>query len=152
MNHEETRRARKNTKTKKLGHGSHGWTRNKIDMFKNALVVVRMGSSNCNKVFIYYTNMSTQCYSMQISTHSKSTTKRIFDKYASGEDDYGFTKTHVPVSLLKHGQDKLIARSQAKRLLARFDRFNEVSLDFRGVKTVGRAFADEIFLLVLIKK
>lgn len=82
---------------------------------------------------------------MQISTHSKSTTKGIFDKYASEEDDYGFTKTHVPVSLLKHGQDKLISRSQAKRLLARFDRFNEVSLDFRGVKTIGRAFADEIF-------
>lgn len=36
-------------------------------------------------------------------------------------------------------------RSQAKRLLARFDRFKEVVLDFAGLHTIGQALADEVF-------
>jgi anti-sigma regulatory factor (Ser/Thr protein kinase) len=82
---------------------------------------------------------------MRISTRSDRTIKRIFDRYATPKDDYGFTKTHVPVRLLKHGEEKLVSRSQAKRLLARFDRFSEVFLDFKDVNTIGRSFADEIF-------
>jgi len=82
---------------------------------------------------------------MRISTRSDRTLKRTFDKYASVKDDYRFTKTHVPVSLLKHGEEKLVSRSQAKRLLARFDKFSEVFLDFKDVNTIGQAFADEIF-------
>jgi anti-sigma regulatory factor (Ser/Thr protein kinase)/uncharacterized protein (DUF1330 family) len=82
---------------------------------------------------------------MDISTQSKRRTQEIFDKYASQDDDYGFTKTHVPVTLAKYGPENLVSRSQAKRLLARFDRFREVVLDFKNVETIGQAFADEIF-------
>lgn len=39
----------------------------------------------------------------------------------------------------------LVSRSQAKRLLARVDRFKTVLLDFSGIESVGQAFADEIF-------
>ena len=39
----------------------------------------------------------------------------------------------------------LVSRSQAKRLLNRFERFKVVVLDFEGVQEVGQAFADEIF-------
>ncbi len=38
-----------------------------------------------------------------------------------------------------------MSRSQAKRLLTRFGRFSEVSLDFKNVPTIGHSFADEIF-------
>jgi hypothetical protein len=38
-----------------------------------------------------------------------------------------------------------LSRSQAKRVLARVDRFPEVLLDFQGVQDIGPAFADEIF-------
>lgn len=82
---------------------------------------------------------------MKISTLSNRTLKRTFDKYTAVKDDYSFTRTHVPVSLLKHGEEKLVSRSQARRLLARFDRFSEVFLDFKDVNTIGRSFADEIF-------
>ena len=34
---------------------------------------------------------------------------------------------------------------QAKRILARFDRFEEIVLDFEGIDFIGQAFADEIF-------
>jgi hypothetical protein len=71
--------------------------------------------------------------------------KDIFDRYTAHGDDYGFTKTVVPVRLAKHGLEKLISRSQAKRLMARVDRFKTVVLDFSEVATIGQAFADEIF-------
>ena len=82
--------------------------------------------------------------SMKIKLNSTRTTKDVFDYY-SGNDDFGFTKTHIPVFLAQHGEENLISRSQAKRLLTRFDRFKEVILDFQDVESIGQAFADEIF-------
>jgi hypothetical protein len=41
--------------------------------------------------------------------------------------------------------EQLISRSQAKRLLSRFDKFSEVFLDFQDVEQIGQPFADEIF-------
>jgi anti-sigma regulatory factor (Ser/Thr protein kinase) len=81
---------------------------------------------------------------MQSNNHTSRTTKKIFDEYVSG-DDFGFTKTVVPVKLAQYGNDRLISRSQAKRLLARVELFKKVLFDFRDVDTVGQAFADEIF-------
>jgi virulence-associated protein VapD len=69
----------------------------------------------------------------------------VFDRFSDKESDYGFTRTQVPVSLARSGNENLVSRSQAKRLLSRFDRFKEVVLDFDRVETVGQAFADEIF-------
>ena len=82
---------------------------------------------------------------MSIRNQSNRTTKEIFDKFSSRRDDYGFTKTVVPVRLVKHGPEQLISRSQAKRLLARFERFKVVLLDFKGIDEIGQAFADEVF-------
>ena len=81
---------------------------------------------------------------MTLSNHTSRTTKKVFDKFAS-DDDYGFTKTVVPVRLAKYGDDNLMSRSQARRLLARVDRFKLVMLDFDGVDSIGQAFADELF-------
>lgn len=81
---------------------------------------------------------------MVLHNHTARTTKKVFDKFTS-DDEYGFTKTVVPVKLMRYGDDNLVSRSQAKRLLARFDRFKTVVLDFSGVATVGQAFADEVF-------
>jgi anti-sigma regulatory factor (Ser/Thr protein kinase) len=81
---------------------------------------------------------------MKLSNHTSRTSKEIFDQYSSGED-YGFTKTVVPVKLAQYGDDKLISRSQAKRVLARVELFKTVMFDFEGLDTVGQSFADEIF-------
>jgi hypothetical protein len=51
----------------------------------------------------------------------------------------------IPVRLAQYGNDKLMSRSQAKRLLDRVDRFKTVLFDFSEVDTIGQAFADEIF-------
>ena len=81
---------------------------------------------------------------MKLGNHTARTTKRIFDQY-SGDDDYGFNKTVVPVKLAQYGNDRLISRSQAKRVLARVELFKTVIFNFDGVPTIGQAFADEIF-------
>ena len=66
------------------------------------------------------------------------------DQYAPGED-CGLSRTVVPVVLAQYADDPLVARSQAKRVLARVDLFRTVVFDFSGVATIGQAFADEIF-------
>lgn len=81
---------------------------------------------------------------MKLHNHTARTCKKVFDRF-SGDDDYGFTKTVVPVRLAQYANDKLISRSQAKRVLARVEQFKVVIMDFEGVPTIGQAFADEIF-------
>ena len=39
----------------------------------------------------------------------------------------------------------LVSRSKAKQLIARFDRFKTIILDFKGVQEIGQAFSDELF-------
>ena len=82
---------------------------------------------------------------LKLNNHTSRTLKRVFDKYASGDDDYGFTKTVVPLRLAQYGNDKLISRSQAKRVVSRIELFKTVIFDFRDVAMIGQAFADEIF-------
>lgn len=81
---------------------------------------------------------------MKIDNHTSRTAKKVFDRFSGGED-YGFTKTVVPVKLAQYGEDKLISRSQAKRLLTRVELFRTVLFDFTEVESIGQAFADEIF-------
>ncbi len=84
---------------------------------------------------------------MTIAADSDRTTQQIYDQYVSetDEEEFAFSRTHVPLSLAVYGDENLISRSQAKRVLRRFDRFREVLLDFAGVDSIGQAFADEIF-------
>ena len=81
---------------------------------------------------------------MQLSNNSSRKIKSIFDEYTSGEDCV-FDKTVVPVLLARYGTESLVSRSQAKRLLARIDRFKIVLFDFEGIDQIGQAFADEVF-------
>ncbi|HEY6874307.1 MAG TPA: DUF4325 domain-containing protein [Geobacteraceae bacterium] len=81
---------------------------------------------------------------MEIRLNSKRTTKEVFEEYAT-IDHPGFYKTHVPVALAQYGDENMVSRSQAKRVLARVEKFTEVILDFKGVTEVGQSFVDEIF-------
>ena len=81
---------------------------------------------------------------MKLKNNTSRTPKQIFDRFTSN-DDFGFTKTVVPVRMAQYGDEKLVSRSQAKRLLERIDRFKTVLFDFREVEIIGQAFADEVF-------
>ena len=84
------------------------------------------------------------CVMMRIDPHSNRDILQVFDQFSDPED-FSFSKTRVPVKLAQFGEENLISRSQAKRVLTRFDRFKKVILDFSGVEMIGQAFADEIF-------
>ena len=79
---------------------------------------------------------------MTLKNRSTRTAKEIFDEFSS---DFAFTKTIVPVHLVQYGDEMLVSRSQAKRLLTRIDRFDQVIFDFNGVESIGQGFTDEIF-------
>lgn len=81
---------------------------------------------------------------MRLANDSKRILQEVFDQFAVPEE-YTFAKTIVPVRLAQHEGEKLVSRSQAKRLTLRFERFQTVVLDFTGVETIGQAFADEVF-------
>jgi anti-sigma regulatory factor (Ser/Thr protein kinase)/biotin operon repressor len=68
--------------------------------------------------------------------------EEVFSEYAPKEYDFQFQKTKVLVRLL---QQDYVSRSEARRLMANLEKFREIVLDFRDVKSVGQGFADEVF-------
>lgn len=89
-------------------------------------------------------SLSGTLVTMKLRDNSTTLIKDVFDSFTDSED-YCFIKTVVPVELALYGDDNLVSRSQAKRLLHRIDKFKIVVFDFEGVTTIGQAFADEIF-------
>ena len=81
---------------------------------------------------------------MRVMNDSPRLMREVFNEFASGEE-YTFDKTVVPLRLAQHEGEKLVSRSQAKRVSMRFERFKHVILDFEGVAEIGQAFADELF-------
>ncbi|MDI6891980.1 MAG: DUF4325 domain-containing protein [Actinomycetota bacterium] len=77
-----------------------------------------------------------------ISLNSKRVLRDVFLKYTT--DSFVFDKTQVAVKLFKEDTE-YISRSQARRILVGLEKFKKIILDFEGVKTIGQAFADEVF-------
>lgn len=83
---------------------------------------------------------------MRIAINSERKMKDVFDAYTAGEEeDFAFNKTVIPIRLAAYEGERLISRSQAKRILNRIEKFTNVVLDFNGIDTIGQAFSDEIF-------
>ena len=81
---------------------------------------------------------------MHLANHSPRILREVFDAFTDPEE-YSFDKTVVPLRLAQYEGEKLVSRSQAKRVAQRFERFKRVELDFAGVSDIGQAFADELF-------
>lgn len=81
---------------------------------------------------------------MRLTNDSSRSMRELFDTYADPEE-YTFDKTVVPLRLAQYEGEKLVSRSQAKRVASRFERFKRVELDFAGISYIGQAFADEMF-------
>lgn len=80
--------------------------------------------------------------SFAIQRSSRLHLEKIFGEFAPEEYDFRFQKTKVLVKLL---QRDFVSRSEAKRLVANLEKFSEIVLDFRDVRSVGQGFADEVF-------
>ena len=81
---------------------------------------------------------------MRLENDSPRIDREVFEQFSS-PDEFTFDRTIVPVRLAIHEGEKLVSRSQAKRLTMRFEKFRHVILDFEGVNEIGQAFADEVF-------
>lgn len=66
----------------------------------------------------------------------------VFGEFAPAEYDFQFQKTAVMVKLLR---PDYVSRSEARRLLANLEKFREITIDFRDVRSVGQGFVDEVF-------
>lgn len=83
---------------------------------------------------------------MKIALNSNRTLRSVFDAFTGNEEeDFAFNKTVVPIKLALYEGERLVSRSQAKRILNRVEKFKTVMLDFSRVDSIGQAFADEVF-------
>jgi anti-sigma regulatory factor (Ser/Thr protein kinase)/biotin operon repressor len=76
-----------------------------------------------------------------ISTFCERELAAIFEEYT---EDFEFIRTKQVIKLYSIGV-RFVSRSEGKRLMHGLERFREVVLDFKGVRGVGQAFADEVF-------
>lgn len=74
--------------------------------------------------------------------NTRRTVLDIFKKFTN--EDFKFDKSMVSVKLF-NSEGAYISRSQAKRILHSLENFGRIVLDFKEVKVIGQAFADEIF-------
>ncbi len=81
---------------------------------------------------------------MRLAHDSPTNLTTIFDEFADPEE-FTFDRTVIPLRLAQFEGQKLLSRSQAKRIAHRFERFKQVELDFAGIDNIGQAFADELF-------
>jgi len=77
-----------------------------------------------------------------LGLRSKKKLVDLFDKYT--DESFQFSKTEVKVKLYHQDVD-YVSRSQARRILTGLEKFKTIELDFKDVKTIGQAFADEVF-------
>jgi len=78
----------------------------------------------------------------EIRINSKTDLGKVFRDYSG--DAFEFSKTKVIVDLYEM-DNAYISRSQARRVLSGLEKFKTIILDFKGVETIGQAFADEVF-------
>lgn len=82
---------------------------------------------------------------MKVDPRTTRTMTSVYDKFSAAKDGLTFDITHVPVNVLQFGEETLVSRSQAKRVLSRIPLFSRVMLNFQGVEEIGQGFADEMF-------
>ncbi|MEX0874628.1 MAG: DUF4325 domain-containing protein [Actinomycetota bacterium] len=78
-----------------------------------------------------------------VDAHTNRTIKSVFDLYAD-RDTLRFSRSRATISLFETATT-FVSRSEAKRLSHGLERFEEVMVDFTGVREVGQGFVDELF-------
>lgn len=81
---------------------------------------------------------------MKIDIKSSTNLVDVFKVYQN-EHSLSFSKTEIKIELAKIGDEILISRSQAKRVLRNVEQFKTIILDFKDIRLVGQGFADEVF-------
>jgi anti-sigma regulatory factor (Ser/Thr protein kinase) len=83
-----------------------------------------------------------------ISLDTMCTLDAVLRAHSSGDGDYRFERTSVPLNLIgsgERGERSLASRADAQRVASRLAQFSVAELDFNGISDIGHAFADELF-------
>lgn len=81
---------------------------------------------------------------MCLSNTSAKQIQAVFDMYT--DPDRGFFKTQIPIAhMFSNGYP--VSRSEARRLAAFVQNFEEITLDFTDIPQIGQAFAHELFVV-----
>jgi hypothetical protein len=81
---------------------------------------------------------------MYIHQHTPTTLVDLFKQYQY-QNDAAFSRTEILVSLSQWGEEPLISREQAARVITGLEKFRHITLDFTGVRWVGQGFVEEVF-------
>ncbi len=81
---------------------------------------------------------------LEIKTNSDVNLVELFQHYQD-PDSLAFMKTDVFIAMAREHGQRLISRSQAKRVVKNLDQFSHVTLDFKHVEAIGQGFADQVF-------
>ena len=82
---------------------------------------------------------------MTIERRATRSVKEVFDRFAPESGEFGFSKTIVPVKLMQYEGDNLVSRSQAKRLIHRFEQFRRLSSILMGLNSLGSLLLTNCF-------
>ena len=131
--------------TSPQGHSGEGifFTSKSVDLFELASNGVEWQVDNHLSDFtvIYKEiDVGTRVY----CTIAINTLRRIENVFREFSIDHDFVRTRPVVKLFEYGT-KFVSRSEAKRILAGLEKFQEIELDFRKVESVGQGFVDEVF-------
>lgn len=86
---------------------------------------------------------------MRLENNSARDLAEVMNMFSDAER--GFYRTTLPISHIFPGNGP-VSRPEARRLGAAILRFDEVTLDFAGVKSIGQAFAHELFIVFRRKR
>jgi anti-sigma regulatory factor (Ser/Thr protein kinase) len=131
--------------TAKEGHSGQGifFTSKAVDIYK--IAASKMEFTIDNKKADEFLKDVRQRKGTTVTCKIKKNTRRkikdVFDKYR--DDDYEFNQNIVKINLSKH--ERLMSRSEAKRLLLGLDDYAVLDFNFQNVGEVGQGFCDEIF-------
>lgn len=112
----------------------------RFEIKSNSLTVVIDNSKEDQLIKLSKKIKGTEVH-FQVKAKTKKNLEALFKEYAN--DDYEFDRNTVRVKLSNYKE--LISRSQARRLLMGLDKFDKIIFDFKNVKGIGQAYADEIF-------
>ena len=74
---------------------------------------------------------------MKLDNESTRTPADVYNEYSV--DDFAFDKTSVPIKMAQFAGQRLVSRSQAKRVLARVGEFKTAVFDFAVEEMIGQA-------------
>ena len=115
-----------------------------IEIYANNLHYVRDNQEHDWTLETLDTNQRGSTVCMSIKKISSLNLVELFKRFQD-PDSLALNRTEILVALSRFGNEPFISRSEAKRVIVGLEKFQQITLDFSGVRLVGQGFVDELF-------